>query len=678
VSSHDTRRHLWWIAGCALLLLIVNIAIVAPLFFVYYSAYNGSIEFTFIAIARIMAEHPGQWYWWPYWNGGMPFENAYLPLLQWIVAAFTVVSGTSAAQAFHIVTAFFYALGPVTVFWMAVTLSRRLFTSFVGALAYSCLSLSPILFSDIRNDIGGALNLRRLHVLAFYGESPHIFSLTLLPVAIIAFHRALNSEGIRWKILAGVSAAAIALSNAFGGVMFVIGLICYLMVYRPRPAGRTLLRLSAIGVLSYCWVSPWLSPSFLEATRNSAMSAGGDYHYTATSWAALASVIVGLGLLWLILHKSRAPAYLQFFSLFAFVTAAIVVPWFAWQISVFPQPHRYHPELDLFLLLALVFSVAALGDRLPRPAATVITVAVITCLTVQSIHSIRYGRSLIRAVDPSTLSEYKIAQWMDRNRPGKKAFISGSTSFIYNDFTDNPQLVGGHEQHSSNPFLLAVLFSLYTGTNAGDRDADYSIFWMKAFGASAVSMSGEDSTEYYHPFTHPDKFDGVLPLLWRDGDDRIYEVPLRSDSLAHVMPAEAIPSRTPIHALDIEPVEPYVAALDNPEYPPATFEWKSMSEAEIHATLDPGQVVAVQITYHPGWEARVDGATQPVRGDAIGQMVVEPDCTGPCDINLRFTGGGERILTRTLSAFAMLFTLGLALFSRRRSRRSPTAAPHHS
>jgi hypothetical protein len=255
---------------------------------------------------------------------------------------------------------------------------------------------------------------------------------------------------------------------------------------------------------------------------------------------------------------------------------------------------------------------------------------------------------------------------MGRNMPGERAFISGSASFIHNVFTDNPQVYGGHEQHALNQFIPVVTYTVYSGANAGARDAEYSVFWLKAFGARAISVSGPNSTDYYHPFANPGKFEGVLPVLWRDGDDVIYGVPSRSPSLAHVIPAAAVPARKPIHGLDIEPVEPYVAALDDPRSPPASFEWHGMSEAEIHASLQPGQVISVQITYDRGWEALANGRRQPIRGDAIGQMVIEPDCVGPCDISLRYTGGIERTVTRTLSLGAMLVT---AVFAWRRRRR---------
>jgi hypothetical protein len=394
--------------------------------------------------------------------------------------------------------------------------------------------------------------------------------------------------------------------------------------------------------------------------------AGGDLRYTAASWIALAILSGGYVLLWFVLRRAKTTAHVQFFALFGYVLTAIVVTWYVWQVALLPQPSRYQLEMDLALLLAVVFGGAAILDRLPRRVRSAAVAAVLIALALQTVHSVNYARGLIRSVEPGRLSEYKIAKWMDRNRHGDRAFIAGSSSFLYNVFTDNPQFQGGHIQFAVNPFIPGVVYQIQSGTNAGARAAEVAVFWLKAFGARAIAVSGPKSTDAYRAFANPRKFDGVLPLLWREGDDAIYEVPSRSPSLAHVIPAAAVVERTPIHGLDIEPVEPYVAALDDPRYPLAAFQWKGMSEAEIRATVDHGQVIAVQVTYDPGWEAYANGKRQPVRGDAIGLMVIEPDCHGPCEISLRYTGGTDRVVTRAMSLAAMLVALAFGCLGRRR------------
>ncbi|HEY2019139.1 MAG TPA: hypothetical protein VGH38_36785 [Bryobacteraceae bacterium] len=651
VNSEQPRRWLWLPVGA---LLLVNLVIASKLFSVEYSAYNGSIEYMFVAIPRIMAEHPFEWKWWPFWNGGLPFELSYLPFTHWLVAGFHLATGFSIARSFHIVTAAIYVLSALSVYWMALEVSRKPAASFVASLAYSCLSVSALLLRDIGVDAGGVLNLRRLQVLVFYGESPHTAALALTPVAVVCFSRALTGGAAKWKILAGAMAGAVVLSNAFGITILGLALVCWLLAFQPRPWWKALSTVAVIGVLSYCWISPWLSPTMIGAIRANAATNAGDFHYKRASWIALMAVASGFLLLWWAMRRLKARPHLQFFALFGYVPTAIVATWYLWKISFIPQPHRYQLEMDLALLLALVFLADAMVDRLPRRGRVVTLAVVLAALAAQSVHSVIYAQTLIRSGDPTRWSEYKIARWLDQNRHGERAYLSGSAAFLFNVFTDNPQFAGGAEQHTINPVIPVVNWAIVTGQNAGDRDAEYSIFWFKAFGTPSVSVSGPGSTDAYKSIVHPRKFEGVLPLLWRDGGDAIYDVPVRSRSLAHVIPSSAVVTRRPIHGLDIAPAEAYVAALEDSRYPLATFQWNSRSDATIHAAVERGQVISVQITYVKGWEAWSEGRRVSIRGDAIGQMIVEPDHAGPCEVSLRYTGGGEVLATRAMCLISML------------------------
>lgn len=61
-DRQSMRLNRSWVALLGVLvLLVVNLMIAANLFGVEYSAYRQSVEGMFIAVARVMAEHPGQW-----------------------------------------------------------------------------------------------------------------------------------------------------------------------------------------------------------------------------------------------------------------------------------------------------------------------------------------------------------------------------------------------------------------------------------------------------------------------------------------------------------------------------------------------------------------------------------------------------------------------------------------
>ena len=86
---------------------------------------------------------------------------------------------------------------------------------------------------------------------------------------------------------------------------------------------------------------------------------------------------------------------------------------------------------------------------------------------------------------------------------------------------------------------------------------------------------------------------------------------------------------------------PYLDGLKNPEYPAASMRWQAPSRAKVTAELKPDQIVSVQMAWDKGWNATVGGRAVPLWGDKLGQMVVEPHCSGPCTVDLLYDGGTE-------------------------------------
>jgi hypothetical protein len=210
------------------------------------------------------------------------------------------------------------------------------------------------------------------------------------------------------------------------------------------------------------------------------------------------------------------------------------------------------------------------------------------------------------------------------------------------------------------------MYQVYSGEGANGREDEIGELWLKSFGVHAVMVSGPHSREAYKPFRNPHKFAGSLKELWRDGDDVIYEVPSRSASLAHVMKREDLAPRTPATGLDVEPLRPYAAALDNPVYPLAEFRWLAPSRAAIVANMEKSQILSVQINYHPGWHARANGSPCRVSKDRLGQLVIEPACDGRCAIDLTFDGGAEMLVARILSWGGLLAGMLWICLPRRR------------
>jgi hypothetical protein len=218
---------------------------------------------------------------------------------------------------------------------------------------------------------------------------------------------------------------------------------------------------------------------------------------------------------------------------------------------------------------------------------------------------------------------------------------------------------------------------MYMGV-APPNGGELTILWLKAFGVHAVVVSGPRSTEVYKPFRNWKKFEGLLPVLWRDGDDVIYRVLPDSVSLAHVLPPEDRVTRPPASVLDTSFLRAYLAPLENPALPSVEMAWQNRHYAVLTADLQKDQFLLVQITYHPGWHARVNGAARRVTKDPIGLLLIEPDCEGRCVVDLEYGDDVEMLIARTVTWTAIAGAILWVAVSgmRKRDGRRPSVAGH--
>jgi hypothetical protein len=620
--------------GCALFCL--NAYICRELFAAGFLANLGSNEGAFVSIARFFREHPTDWRWFPWFNTGMPIENAYQPLLPVVAALTAALSTWPIERAFHFVLALAFCAGPVTLFWFVFDWSESPLAATIAGLAYSLLSPGEWFIPILR----GPQSLR-LFNLIHYAEDPHIVALTLLPVALTFLRRG-NPVG------AIAASAAVVLTNAFGAVDLAIGGVC--IVLALRRGGRTLL---LAGLVGWLWISPWLPPSLIRHILNDQWGARGVF---TSGWPAALAALATIALFaatWFFTRR-LASSFDRFTILFVPLMCVIPVGFFAFHLTLVPQANRYQLELEMAVAIAL----GCLAVRIPRRAVLPFAI-LLACATLwQTLTIRRFAQTLIQPIDIAQTIQYKTDRWLDTHLPGQRAMISGDTEFLNNVISDNPQMAGGHEPTAPNWVQLFSVYAIYTGANAGDRDAEFSLVWLKAFGNQAITLPGEKSRENYHPFVHPHKFDGVLPVLWHDEDDTIFAVPQRTPSLAHVIPRESAVTREPIHGLDVDPVRPYVAALDDPALPLANLTWQSPSHATIEATMNPSQVLSVQESWAPGWHATTRGREIPTDKDGLGLILLDPRCNGPCAIDLAFGVSPEAWLCR---GFSLLATLGILM-----------------
>lgn len=648
------------------MLFAVNVYVCRELFRTEYLNQMGSIEPVFIALARYIRENGADLSWFPLWYGGIPYQNAYSCFLPLLTAAASKATGMTPALAYHATVAFLYSIGPVLLFLMCLQFSRSAGFSFAAGVLHSVTAPSVFLLPSIHREMGSLMRPRLLQTLVVYGEGAHVAGLALLPLSLLLLDRAARRGKPLWIVAAAVSCAATVLTNFLAAAALAMAVIAWLIACDEPRVRRTLGITAGVAALAAAFAASWMPPSTISAVQYNSMTVGGDfrgYERALAVWGL--AMAAALGALKWAMTRLKASQALQWGVYFTLLTGGIALVWEWAHVVVAPQPHRYASEMELGVCVLLPFAAAPLFARLGRwPRVALAVVLALAAVPFAKEHR-RFARYLIQPVASEGTVEWKTARWIGENLPGSRVLLPGSSSFWLNAFNDAPQLGGAFDQGMINRFARMSQYVIFSSDGAGERDAEISLTWLNALGVDAIGVGGPKSAEFYKPFRNPGKFDGVLEELWRDGDDVIYAVPHARAALAHVMPRDAIPARAPENGIDLDPLKAYVAALSDRALPVAKMTWKTRHSASIRANLSPKQVVSVQISAHPGWRATVNGRSVPVVADAIGQVVIEPGCSGECSIEMDYDGGAEMRVARRISWAAALLSVVWMIVGRR-------------
>ncbi len=672
VSFSSSNRRQWALAaGYSIVLLWINAYIVRDLFS-FHTAPMNSMHGFWMALAR-RAE--GSWFspaWWPYWDCGIPFEATYTPLVPALTSLFHAIRSVPYDAAFGSVTALVYCLLPLTLFLMSWALTRSPGYSFGAALFYSLTSVTEILVPDGEFRLGKLWDARRLFVMSFWDDTPHLAALAFLPLAILFLALAIQKRRVIYYAAAATSIAIMTTASAFGPAIIVMSAVCLLFVLRREEWQRNVLLTAGIGAYGYLMAMAFVPPSLLLAIRETA-SVHEEEKWTAGSLTALALVVVGWTLLWHLIRHRVKDWRMQFFALLAYLMAS--VPMLAQYLNrrLLPQPGRYKFEMELALALVVAFGARPLLEKMP----TAIRRAVILLLLALAVEATLAHRKMEKAYtipqDVTKTVEYRAAVWADKNLAGTRALLPGSVGQWANAFADVEQFAGGSWSIATNRSQQNANAAILFGSGGtAEEDARLSLVWLKAFGVGAVGVSGRESKEFWKPFAHPEKFEGVLPALWSEDGVTIYRVPSRSPSLAHVVPEGAIVRHAPVDGKDSAEASRYVAALEDALLPTADFAWRGRNQIRIRTTASRGQAVSVQVGYHHGWHATVGGQARRVYKDGLGLMWLRPECAGPCEIAMDYDGGWELKLCRAVSYLAITGVLVVPVVLAVRRRRART------
>ena len=660
------NRNARWIEPAIVLgIFLLNAALNAPLFLPGELPFRESIEAGYASMARYFAGDPNPWGWNPTQYLGLPAQLMYVPLAPYLAALLTWVFSFPPEYAHRLLMAAGACLGPATVYLFVRYFTGSRWWALATAVGYTFWSPLYYLYRPIDADRGLVPLPWRIQVLAKYGEGPHNFGLTLLPLTLAAVHAAAARGRFPRIFAAAVLMAAVTLTNLVAGLALAWCCLMFLVAtfrgwettgLRPLPV------LAAAG-LAYLLACFWLTPGFLDTFFLNWPKDAYNYRFREQQELLLAGLLAGV-LLWRLLFiRSPKEWYLCFLFLVCFGFGYVVTGFYVFRLDTIPESRRYAVEFEMFAFI-LMFEMARrtleIRRRWLQAAAGVIA---LVCLAMGARPALRYAAKSFeqwRPVPKETTIEFQVARRLAFLNPRGRVFVSGGTRFRLNSWYSLHQVGGGFESglHSRTPLDWIYQIRTGIGSEPGEAGRD-AIRQLRLMAVEYLAVHGPKSREYYRDNGDPRRFEGLLEVVWREGDDWIFRVPFHS--FAHLVRSEELPE-----SWRFEYLAPYVAALDDPARPRLKTRWAGTSELHIDGPAPEGMSVSVQVNYHPGWRAIQNGEEIPVEKDAVNYIVLRPYPSERAHIELRFRGTAEQRVFAAVSALAWLGSLGALAFGLRR------------
>jgi hypothetical protein len=645
------------------LVFLFTAILIRPYFKAKYTEKWASIESTFIADARFLVQHWPHPQWQPLWYAGTRFDYIYPPALRYGTAIISKLTGFWPVKAYHFYAALLYAIGIAGVYLLIRIGSKSRGSAWLGAVSTALMSPIFLFMPRFRGD-AWMLQPQRLGVLVKYGEGPHMSALALIPISLAFTWLALEKKRPWAMVLAGVFAAAATSNNFYGATALAVFYpILVWSFWITRQEKRIAAPAIAIPIIAYGLTAFWLVPSYFVVTARN-MKYVSEHGTTWSIWLALV-VAVTFAVITDRLAKGKANRTWGVFVIGCVVFFSLNVLgnlYFNFRVS--GEPSRLLPELDMIYIMAIVMVLRWMWNRPGIGLRAVAAVLVIAAFYTTTGYLRHAWHMFPLWPDYQSRVEYRMTDWLWKNMPNSRAYPTGSVRFWYDTWHDLQQLGGGSEQGLLNGQVEPAQWE----TNLG-QDPKPTILWMQCMGVDAVYVADKQSQEIFKDFQFPQKFVGLLPVLYDDKQGNVlYRVPRRYTSLARVVDTAKLNQTRPVRDNgDVQSLQAYADVMEKGPDAPTTLDWQGTDAMRVHARLDAGQSLVVQESYDPAWHAWVNGKPVPMHADSMGFMVVDAP-PGDEDISLAFVTPLENVVGRIVTVATLLMVLvvlGLAVFRRR-------------
>jgi len=654
----------------ALFIFALNIALNEPLFLPGEMPFRGSIESGYVGMARFLSEHPNPWGWNPLPYCGLPTQFMYVPNMPYLGALFIHLLPYAAPDhIFRCIISLMTCLGPVTLFFFALYFTGSRKWAFIAGVAYSCMSPSYVLFPAVEKDHDVAYLAWRVKVMSKYGEGPHNTGLMLLPFALIGLWRAATGRGYPRILASALLLAVIPLTNwvaAFG-----LAISCLMMLLAALgERGFSYWRAFAAAALAYLLASFWLTPSFVKTILFNWPVDSYAYKVNYTQRWLIGGMLASIVLVRLLFWLTGGSFYLRLIALGTTAFGWISTVYYIFGFDTVPESHRYAIEFEFFCALFLVegFRLAWHNPKTTVRLCTVAAAAVMLYLGLpQAWTYATQGWNVWRPSPPQSTLEYQLADWIRQHPATGRVFATCGMRYRLDAWFDIPQVGGGFETGLEDRIPVDIAYHIRVGNGPWrGHEVEETMLELKSLGTEYVVVHGPNSREYYRDFYRTQRISSTLPAVFHIEDDIIYHLPVRS--LAHLLRSEELPAADPV--VHPDSLQPYVAAIEDASRPLLTVEWHDTTHVSVSGPVPLAHTVELQVSDHPGWQARQNGHPLHVEQDKLGFIVVRPVPGESTRIDFEYRGTREQRVMALVSLVSWIAAFG-ALAAVKYRRRTP-------
>lgn len=434
-------------------------------------------------------------------------------------------------------TPFRYLTGPVTPFLIStlgkvfnISLFEASFLTVGAALVFSSIGWGFFAWWLSQNRKIGYLVFVLTLLLPWHwawgfglGEVSAVLAGSMTPWVLFVFVK------VKSLVISAVAFAVLLLTNTTASVPAVLGLII-LGIIQSKHWDVGLKRVGIVVILGWFLTLWWYDPRFWTLIL-AAPSIGGKSAFGAL-FALVGQLRLFLPVVAAILisfWKIKPKTVFEKFSLgwgvlFASMTLFrfmadwdFWMDWTAWMGEV---------EVGVALLLSSVFVTRGPVRSFSFPASARKQLILLTLFSIYLVGSWMFAFSNLdfwfvqKSIENGV--EYKIAMKLNEVvEPNETVFLSGSTAFWLNAFSDVRQVRGGRDEASKDQDWTEAAWEIREG-----EDVEKSIKVLKTLGIDYLVVHDQKSREFYHDFKKAQKFSdiGDLVKIYEDGGDWIYKI----------------------------------------------------------------------------------------------------------------------------------------------------------